>query len=152
MPISPSVRKWVASPGPGPPGLGIEHPVCGRRPADVQASQTASDGAFVRSDGGKIYLLEGGRETDTAARRDPAARSPVAALEEHGHAGVKLDPDPRLIMSGGGGAGFLWDSKKSPPDKPAPVPQDPPQVTPSTSLPEPRSAPRYQQPATDKKG
>jgi hypothetical protein len=119
----------------------------------VQASQTASDGALVRSDGGKIYLSEGGREAELRLAATPQRDRLLRLLEEHGPAGVKLDPDPRLIMSGGGGSGFsLWDIRKSLTDKPAPVPRDPPQVTAPPSPPDQRSAPRYHSPPTDKKG
>jgi hypothetical protein len=120
--------------------------------ADAQASPTASDGALVRSDGGKIYLSEGGRETELKLGTTPQRDRLLRLLEEYGPAGVKLDPDPRLIMSGGGGTGFsLWDIRKSLTDKPAPAPRDPPQMTAPPNSPEQRPAPRYHSPATDKK-
>ena len=48
-------------------------------------------------------------------------------LKDHGSAGVKVDRDLRLIMSGAGGTGFsLWDLRKSFTGGPAARPQDPP--------------------------
>jgi hypothetical protein len=153
MAISASVRKWLRLPGRAALILGLGTLSTAAARADVQGSQTASDGALVRSDEGKIYLSEGGRETELKLSATPQRDRLLRLLEEHGQAGIKLDPDPRLIMSGGGGTGFsLWDIKKSLTDKPAPVPRDPPQVTAPPSSPEPRSAPRYHNPATDKKG
>jgi hypothetical protein len=70
-------------------------------------------------------------------------------LEEHGAAGIKFDPDPRLIMSGGGSGFSLWDTKNSATNKPAPPPQDPPQVTTPRSSPEQGSAPREHKLDTD---
>ena len=79
-------------------------------PQSTQASQPASGDASVRSDGGKIYLSEGGRETELRLGATPQRERLLRLLEEHGYAGVKIDSDPRLIMSGGGGTGFsLWD-------------------------------------------
>jgi hypothetical protein len=153
MAIPPSVRKWLRLPGRAALVLGLGALSTAAARADVQASQTASDGALVRSDGGKIYLLEGGRETELQLGATPQRDRLLRLLEEHGQAGVKLDPDPRLIMSGGGGTGFsLWDIRKSLTDKPAPAPRDPPQVTVPPNSPEQRPAPRYHSPATDKKG
>jgi hypothetical protein len=153
MAIPPSVRKWLRLPGRAALVLGLGALSTAAARADVQASQTASDGALVRSDGGKIYLSEGGREAELRLAATPQRDRLLRLLEEHGPAGVKLDPDPRLIMSGGGGSGFsLWDIRKSLTDKPAPVPRDPPQVTAPPSPPDQRSAPRYHSPPTDKKG
>ena len=61
---------------------------------------------LIRSEGGKIYLSEGGRESELRLGATPERDRLLRLLEEHGAAGVKLDPDPRLIMSGGGGSGF----------------------------------------------
>jgi hypothetical protein len=153
MPIPPSVRKWLRLPGRAAVILGLGALSTAAIRADAQASPTASDGALVRSDGGKIYLSEGGRETELKLGTTPQRDRLLRLLEDYGPAGVKLDPDPRLIMSGGGGTGFsLWDIRKSLTDKPAPAPRDPPQVTAPPNSPEQRPAPRYHSPATDKKG
>src|SRR4029077_1653398 len=95
--------------------------------ADTQVSQPAS----VRSDGGKIYLSEGGRETELRLGATPQRERLLRLLEEHGSAGVKIDSDTRLIIVRRGGASFsLCGIRNSLPDTPAPVPRDPPQVTP----------------------
>jgi len=108
---------------------------------------------LIRCEGGRIYLSEAGRETElqltATAERDRLLR----LLEEHEPDGIKLDPDPRLIMSGGGGAGFsLWDVRRSLTDKRAPVPQDPSQAKAPVGSPEQGSAPRDPTPPTKKKG
>ena len=153
MAISRSVRKWLRLPSRVALILGLGALSTAGAGADAQASQPASGDVLLRSDGGKIYLSEGGRETELRLGATPQRDRLLRLLEEHGPAGVKLDPDPRLIMSGGGGAGFsLWDIKKPVTDKAAPAPPDPPQMTTPPSSPEQRSAPRYHSPATDKKG
>ena len=121
-------------------------------PADAQANQTASDDALIRSDGGRIYLSEGGRETELRLSATPQRDRLLRLLDEHGPAGVKLDHDPRLIMSSGGGAGFYWwGQKKSTPDGAAPAGSAPsPQVTEPSSSPK-QSRPRDRSPASDKK-
>ena len=153
MAIPCSVRKWLRLPGRVALILGLGALSTAGSQADTQASQPASGDASVRSDGGKIYLSEGGRETELRLGATPQRERLLRLLEEHGSAGVKLDSDPRLIMSGGGGTGFsLWDIRKSLTDTPAPTPRDPPQVTTPPSSPEQRSPPRRHSPATDKKG
>jgi hypothetical protein len=148
------VRSWLRLPGRLALilGVGALSTAVGRN--DAQAGQTASGDALIRSDGEKIYLLEDGRETELQLRATPQRDRLLQLLEEHGPAGIKLNADPRLIMSGGGGAGFsLWDLKKSVTDKEAvPDPQDPPRPTAPTGAPERRPAPRYRSPVTDKKG
>src|SRR5438552_1167255 len=98
---------------------------------------TSRGDVLVRSEGQTIYLREQGRETELRLSPTPERDRLLRLLEEHGSAGVKLDPDPRLIMSGGGGTGFSWwEPKKSATDKPAPARQNPPQVTTPPKLPE----------------
>src|SRR5690348_2821295 len=65
----------------------------------------SSDGTLVRAEAGRIYLTEGGRETELRLSASPERDHLLRLLQEHGSAGVKLDRDPRLIMSGGGGTG-----------------------------------------------
>lgn len=75
----------------------------------------------IRSAEGKIFLSEGGRESELHLGATPERDRLFQLLEEQGPAGVRLDNDPRLIMSGGGGTGFsLWDTGKSTAEKPAP--------------------------------
>jgi hypothetical protein len=153
MVIRRSVRKRLRLPGRAALILGLGALSTAGARADTQVSQPASGDASVRSDGGKIYLSEGGRETELRLGATPQRDRLLRLLEEHGSAGVKLDSDPRLIMSGGGGTGFsLWDIRKSFTDTPAPVPRDPPQVTPPPNSSEQRSPPRRHSPAADKKG
>jgi hypothetical protein len=145
--------KWLRLPGRVALILGLGALSTATAQADKQSGRSAFGDASVRSDGGKIYLTEGGRETELSLGATPQRDRLLRLLKEHGQAGIKIDPDPRLIMSGGGGTGFsLWDIQKSLTDKPAPVPRDPPQVTAPPSSPEQRSAPRHHSPATDKKG
>ena len=67
------------------------------------AEPVAAGDVTVRAEAGKIFLSESGRETElrlgATAQRDHLLR----LLEKYGPAGIKLDADPRLIMSGGGG-------------------------------------------------
>jgi len=120
---------------------------------EAKANQTAPGDALIRSDGEKIYLSESGQMTELRLGATPQRDRLLRLLKEHGPAGVKLDSDPRLIMSGGGGAGFsLWDIKNSVTGKAPPAPQDPPQVTAPASSHEHKPAPRYHGPGTDKKG
>jgi hypothetical protein len=74
----------------------------------------SSDGTLVRAEAGRIYLTEGGRETELRLSASPERDHLLRLLQEHGSAGVKLDRDPRLIMSGGGGTGFYWWGTKKP--------------------------------------
>src|SRR6266478_7640816 len=155
MPIPRSLRRWLRLPGRVALilGLGALSTAGARADTPDQAHRTAFRDVLIRSEGGKIYFSERGRETELRLGATPERDHLLRLLQDHGPAGVKLDPDPRLIMSGGGGAGFsLWDVKKSLTDKPTPAPQDPPQATRPLSPPEKGSAPRPRNPATDKKG
>ena len=152
MAISRSVHRWLRLPSRIALILGLGALSTAGAPADARANQTASDDALIRSDGGKIYLSEGGRETELRLSATPQRDRLLRLLEEHGAAGVKLDRDPRLIMSSGGGAGFYWwGQKKSTPEGVAPAGSAPsPQVTePSSSA--KQSTPRDRSPAADKK-
>jgi hypothetical protein len=153
MAVPISVRKWLRLPSRVALILGLGALSTAGAQADTQTSQKSPGDLLVRSNGGKIYLSEGGRETELKLGATPQRDRLLRLLEEHGSAGVKLDSDPRLIMSGGGGAGFsLWDIKKSVTDRAAPAPQDAPQATMPSNSPEPRSAPRKHAPGVDKKG
>ena len=122
MVISRSLHRWLRLPSRIALILGLGALSTTGAPADAQADRTASGDALIRGDGGKIYLSEGGRETELRLRATPQRDRLLRLLEEHGAAGVKLDRDPRLIMSSGGGAGFYWwGQKKSTPEGVAPA-------------------------------
>jgi len=155
MPISRTLTRWLRLPGRAALmlGLGALPTVGTQADAPHQTNLRSFGDLSVRSEAGRIYLSEGGRETELRIGATPRRDELLRLLEAHGHSGVKLDGDPRLIMSGGGGMGFsLWDIKKSVTGTPAPTPQDPPQVTPPPNPPEKGSAPRRHGRATDKKG
>jgi hypothetical protein len=157
MTIPRSVRKWLRLPSRAALILGLGALSTAGPRTDAQANQTASADPVVRSEGGKIYLSEGGQETELQLGATPQRDRLLRLLEEHGQGGIKLDRDPRLIMSGGGGAGFsLWDIKKSITGKPAAAPPAPPQITaPAVPGLEPgakRPTPRDHDSTSDKRG
>jgi len=155
MPMPRSLRRWLHLPSRVALilGMGALSTTGARADAPEQSNLTSFGDVLIRSEGGRIYLSEGGRETELRLTATPQRDHLLRLLQEHGAAGTKLDSDPRLIMSGGGGTGFsLWDIKKSLTGKPAPAPQDPPQATAPLNPPEKGSAPRHHNPATDKKG
>jgi hypothetical protein len=147
-----SLHRWLRLPSRIALILGLGALSTTGAPAEAQANQTAFDDARIRSDGGRIYLSEGGRETELRLSATPQRDRLLRLLEEHGPVGVKLDRDPRLIMSSGGGAGFYWwGQKKSTPDGAAPAGSAPsPQVTEPSSSPK-QSTPRDRSRASDKK-
>jgi hypothetical protein len=131
MLIPHSFRRWLRLPSRVALILGL-----GAFPAAVsQADTLDQDGltltgdTLIRSEGGRIFLSEGGRESELRLSATPERDRLLRLLEEHGAGGVKLDRDPRLIMSSGGGAGFFWWGARKPlADKPAPVLQNSPQA------------------------
>jgi hypothetical protein len=150
-----SVPKWLRLPGRVALILGLGALSTAGAGADTpdQAHRTAFDDTLIRSEGGKIYLSEGGRETELRLGATPERDHLLRLLQDYGPAGVKLNPDPRLIMSGGGGSGFsLRDIKNSIIGEPAPVPGNPPQAAPPPSSPKRGSTPRDHTPTVDKKG
>jgi hypothetical protein len=155
MPIPRFLRRWLRLPGRVALvlGLGALSTAGARADTPDQAQRTAFGDILIRSEDGKIYLSEKGTETELQLTATSQRDRLLRLLEEHGPAGVKLAPDPRLIMSGGGGTGFsLWDIKRSLTDKPTATRQDAPQATRPLSPPEKGSAPPSRNPATDKKG
>src|ERR1700730_6628331 len=50
---------------------------------------------LIRSEGGQIFLSEGGRETELRLAATPQRDHLLRLLEEHGAAGIKLDRHPR---------------------------------------------------------
>ena len=155
MPTQRSLRGWFRLPGRIALILGLGAlSTAGARADAAEGHQRADLGdVLIRAGGGKIYLSESGRETELRLSATPQRDHLLRLLQQHGAPGVKLDRDPRLIMSGGGGTGFsLWDTKKPVTNKPAPAPQDPPQVTAPPDLPKQELAPRDRDPAADKRG
>jgi hypothetical protein len=155
MAIPRIVSRWLRLPGRIALilGLGALSTAGARADTADQGDGAAFDDVLVRAEGGKIYLSEGGRETEVPLSATPQRDHLVRLLEERGPAGVKLDSDPRLIMSSGGGAGFYWwRATKTLPDKQAPASQNPPQMTAPPGSPQGGSSPRDQYPAFDKKG
>ena len=154
MPIAHSLRRWLRLPGRAALilGLGALSGAAARADTPGQAHHTGLGDLQIRSEGGKIYLSEGGRESELRLGATPERDRLLRLLQDHGSGGVKLDPDPRLIMSGGGGSGFsLRDIKNSIIGEPAPARENAPQAPPPRS-PKPGPAPRDHNPATDKKG
>ena len=154
MPIPRALRRWLRLPGRAALILGLG--ALSTTGAQAGAPEQSSLGSFgdtsMRSEGGRIYFSEGGQETELQLGPTPQRDHLLRLLEEQGPAGIKLDRDPRLIMSGGGGTGFsLWDIKKSVTGMPAPTPQNPSQVTAPPSTSEKGSTPRRHNPTTDKK-
>jgi hypothetical protein len=154
MPIPRSLRRWLRLPGRLALVLGLgalPTAVTGAELPD-ESSQTAFGDLLIRSEGGKIYLIEGGQETELRLTATPQRDHLLRLLEERGPTGVKLDRDPRLIMSSGGGSGFYWWGWRKPTtDKAVPTGSAPPPGTTLPSPPDQRPA-REPNPATDKQG
>jgi hypothetical protein len=130
-------------------GLGALAPAAARADVPDRNERTAAGGLSVRTWGGKIYLSEGGRETELPLGATPERERLMELLQDRGPSGFKLDADPRLIMSGGGGTGFsLRDIQRSFSGEPPPPPQNSSPNDPPKSQP----APRNGKPASDKKG
>jgi len=154
MPIPRSWRTWLRLPGRVALvlGLGALPTPFARAELPDESSQTAFGDVLIRSEGGKIYLTEGGREAELRLTATPQRDRLLRLLEERGSTGVKLDSDPRLIMSSGGGSGFYWwGGRKATTDKAAPAGSTPP---PGRSLPSPpdQRPARDPNPATDRLG
>ena len=146
MPIAPSLRRWLRLPGRAALilGLGALSGAAARADTPDQAHHTGLGDPQIRSEGGKIYLSEGGRESELRLGATPERDRLLRLLEKHGAAGIKLDHDPRLIMSSGGGSGFYWSGvRKMLPNEPVPALQNSPQLPTQPQL-DPRG---YQRPA-----
>ncbi|HEV2100363.1 MAG TPA: hypothetical protein VGR45_15765 [Stellaceae bacterium] len=126
----------------------------GTRADTAESGQHGNYGdVSIRSEGGRIFLLEGGRERELRLSATPQRDHLLRVLEEHGPAGIKLNADPRLIMSGSGGAGFsLRDIAKPFTDKPDPAAKTSPQESTPRNSPKRETGPRDRDTATDKKG
>jgi hypothetical protein len=148
MAIPRSLSRWLRLPGRVALILGMGALSTGAARA-AAPEQTPFGDVLVRSEGGRIFLREGGRETELGLSATPERARLLHLLEPHGAAGVKLDRDPRLIMSGGGGSGFsLKDIQRSIFGEPSPAPQN----SQPTGAPKREPAPRGHKEAIDKRG
>lgn len=133
-------------------GLGALSTAAAQADAPEQSNLTSSGEVLVRSEAGRIYLSEGGCDTELQLSASPQRDHLLRLLEGHEPEGIKLNRDRSLLMSSGGGSGFFWWRTKQPEaDKPA-MPQDPQEVTPTPSSRERELAPPNQTPPADKKG
>ncbi len=154
MPIPRSLRRWLRLPGRVALvlGLGALPTTVVRADTPDEGGQTSFGDVLIRSEGGRIYLTEGGREAELPLTATPQRDHLLRLLEQHGPGEVKLDRDPRLIMSSGGGSGFYWwGTRKPATDKAAPAGSAPPQGTTVPSPPDQRPA-REPNPANDRQG
>jgi hypothetical protein len=162
MAVPRTLPRWLRLPSRIALILGMgELSTAGAR-ADVPEPHNPNRASFgdmqVRSEGGRIFLSEGGRESELRLSATPERDRLLRLLEGHGPDGIKLDQDPRLIMSSGGGSGFYWWGTRKPlMDKPAPALQNPPRVPapPGSGLgpgDNPGAAPRDPYQPADKKG
>ena len=109
-----------------------------------QAHRSAFGDLLIRTEGEKVYLSEGGGETELRLGATPERDRLLRLLEEHGATGVKLDREPRLMMSSGGGSGFYrWGVRKPLTNEPVPALQNSPPAPTQPQL-DPRG---YQRPA-----
>ncbi len=137
-------------------GLGAAAVAGARADAPADHERTGPGDVLIRSEGSKIYLSEVGRETELRLGATPERDRLLRLLQEHGPAGVKLDRDPRLIMSSGGGSGFYWWGVRKPlPSEPAPALQQTPPLPAQPRLDpgiNPGVAPRDSHQPADRKG
>lgn len=119
MVIPRSARRWLNLPGRIALILGLGALHTSGAQADTAKNHEGGLGdALIRSEGEKIFLSEGGRETELRLAATPERDRLLQLLQGYGPAGVKLDSDPRLIMSGGGGSGFTWVPERKDTDAP----------------------------------
>jgi hypothetical protein len=151
MPKPLSLPRWLRLPSRVALVLGLGALSAPVAQADLPENRMLPAGlgdTLIRSENGKIYLSEGGREIELRLGATPERDRLFRLLEEHGPAGIRLEADPRLIMSGGGGTGFsLWERTKSS-DKPPPGPA---QENMPPKPPQQGSTPNDPNPASDKK-
>lgn len=158
MPASRSWKTWLGLPSRLALTLGLGAAAVAGARADAPADheRIGPGDVLIRSEGGKIYLSEGGRESELRLGATPERDRLLRLLQDHGPTGVKLDRDPRLIMSSGGGSGFYWSgARKLLPNEPIPALQNmPPLPTPPRLAPGPNPpvGPRDSHQPADKKG
>jgi hypothetical protein len=159
MPVASRLRKYLRLPGGIALLLGLGAISAGGAAADapdaIPQDGTAAavfGGVRVRAEGEKIYLFEGGRESELRLGATRERAHLLRLLEPHRGAGVTLHSDPRLIMSGGGGAGFsLRDITKSVSDKPASANKGAPRSTAQPNLPKQETGRRDSNPPVSKR-
>jgi hypothetical protein len=112
MAILHSVRQWLRLPGRVALILGLGALSTAGAQAGTPESRDRADRAdvLIRSEGGKIYLSEGGGEFQELQLRDTAEARHLKQLVDDrsralGSAPLRLNP---TILAGGGGAGFHW--------------------------------------------
>ena len=149
-----SFRRWLHLPRRLALALGMGALSVASAAADTPESHegTSPSGMLIRSEGGKIFLAEAGRETELRLGATPERDHLLRLLQDYGPAGVTLDSDPRLIMSGGGGSGFsLRDIKNSVTGEPSPATANSPRAASPSNSPKRKSVPRDSNPAPDNK-
>jgi hypothetical protein len=158
MPASRSWKEWLRLPSRLALTLGLGAAAVAGARADVPGDheRAGQSDVRIRSEGGKIYLSEWGKETELRLGATLERDRLLGLLQDHGPAGVKLDRDPRLIMSSGGGSGFYWSgARKLLPNEPIPALQNSPPLPTSPRLdpgPNPRVPPHDSHPPADRKG
>jgi hypothetical protein len=112
MIIPRSVRRWLHLPGRVALilGLGALSTAGARADAPEGHGRAGVGDVLVRSEGGKIYLSQGGEQFQELRLGDTVeARHLRQLLEQNGAAaspaGLRLNP---TILAGGGGSGFYW--------------------------------------------
>jgi hypothetical protein len=155
MPMPRSLTRWLRLPSRVALILGIGALSTGVAQADApdQTKLGSFGGLSIRSEAGRIYLSEGGHETELRLSATPQRDYLLRLLEGQGTGGVKLDHGGRLLLSSGGGAGFsLWDLTKPFTGKPASGLNNTPPVSAPPNSPKRDTGPRNQEVPVDKKG
>ena len=112
MTIQSTARAWLRLPGRLALILGLSALSTAGARADTpeQAQRGAVDDLLIRSESGKIFLSEGGRDFRELKLRDTVEAQRLRQLLEdrnraEGAAHLRLDP---TMMASGGGSGFHW--------------------------------------------
>jgi hypothetical protein len=155
MNVPRTARRWWRLPGRVALvlGLGALSAASARADTPGDHKQAGQGETLIRSDGGRIYLSENGRETELRLGATPQRDRLLRLLERHEPRGLRLDPEPRLIMSGGGGMGFsLWNLTKPSADKPKSANSDQWQPERRQGSPRHETTPRNRKSPSDEKG
>jgi len=155
MNVPRTARRWWRLPGRVALVLGLGALSAAGARADTlgEHKQAGQGETLIRSDGGRIYLFENGRETELRFGATPQRDRLLRLLEQHEPGGLRLDADPRLIMSGGGGMGFsLWNLDKPAAGKPASANRNQPLPVRPPNAPRRDTAPHDRKPPGDEKG
>ncbi len=129
MPIPRSLRRWLRLPGRAALilGLGALSTAGARADTPEQAHRTASGDILIRSEGGRIYLSEAGKEFEELRLNDTAeARHLKQLLESRSRAeGAPYIRLNSTVLASGGGAGFHWWWRPAAKPGSPPKPDDP---------------------------